>query len=98
MVLLVEIFRNWLEKFSNFGYARSLPKRACLYSHIDLCTAPCIGKVSDEEYQKQVEQARVFLNGDYEQTLERLNEQMQDASNRQNYEYALELQKHDCVN
>jgi len=49
--------------------------------------------VSDEQYRKQVEEARIFLNGDYEQTLERLNSQLQDASKRQNYEYALELQK-----
>ncbi len=61
--------------------------------HIDLCTAPCTGNVSDEQYRKQVEEARVFLNGDYEQTLERLNLQMQDAAEIQNYEYALELQK-----
>jgi excinuclease ABC subunit C len=71
---------------------KKLPKRACLNFHIDLCTAPCTGKVSEEQYRRQVEEARVFLNGDYEQTLERLNSQMQDASKRQNYEYALELQ------
>ena len=72
---------------------KKLPKRACLNFHIDLCTAPCTEKVSEEQYQKQVDQARIFLNGDYEQTLERLNSQMQDAAKRQNYEYALELQK-----
>jgi excinuclease ABC subunit C len=49
--------------------------------------------VSEEQYQKQVEEARIFLKGDYEQTLKRLTSQMQDASKRQNYEYALELQK-----
>jgi len=72
---------------------KKLPKRACLNFHIDLCTAPCTGNVSDDHYQKQVEAARVFLNGDYEQTLERLSSQINDASRRQNYEYALELQK-----
>ncbi|MCJ7613479.1 excinuclease ABC subunit UvrC [Candidatus Bathyarchaeota archaeon] len=72
---------------------KKLPKRACLNFHIDLCTAPCTGNVSAEQYQKQVEEARVFLNGDYEQTLERLSSQINDASRRQNYEYALELQK-----
>jgi excinuclease ABC subunit C len=38
---------------------KKLPKRACLNYHIDLCTAPCTGKVTKQEYQKQVEQARV---------------------------------------
>jgi excinuclease ABC subunit C len=64
-----------------------------LKAHIDLCTAPCTGNISEEQYQRQVEEARVFLNGDYEQTLERLTSKMQNASKRQNYEYALELQK-----
>jgi excinuclease ABC subunit C len=72
---------------------KKLPKRACLNFQIDLCTSPCTGNVSEEEYQKQAEQARIFLTGNYEQTLERLNSQMQDVSRRQNYEYALKLQK-----
>jgi excinuclease ABC subunit C len=72
---------------------KKLPKRTCLNFHIDLCTAPCTGKVTEQEYQKQVEQARVFLKGDYAQTVKRLTKQMQDASSKQNYEYALELQK-----
>ena len=72
---------------------KKLPKRACLNFHIDLCTAPCTGNVSEEQHRKQVEDARVFLNGDYEQTLQRLTFQMQDAAEIQNYEYALELQK-----
>ena len=72
---------------------KKLPKRECLNFHIDLCTGPCTGNVSEEQYRRQVEEARVFLKGDYEQTLKRLNSQMHDASKRQNYEYALELQK-----
>ena len=82
-----------VEKVFKLRVCKKLPKRACLKFHIDLCTAPCTGNVSEEQYQKQVEGARVFLNGDYEQTLERLTRQMQDASEKQNYEYALELQK-----
>jgi len=72
---------------------RKLPKRECLNFHIDRCTAPCTGNVSLEQYQNQVEQARIFLNGKYEQTLERLNLQMQEASRNRNYEYALDLRK-----
>ena len=82
-----------VEKVFKLRVCKKLPKRACLKFHINLCTAPCTGNVSEEHYREQVEGARVFLNGDYEQTLERLTSQMQDASKRQNYEYALELQK-----
>ena len=72
---------------------KKLPRQECLNFHIDLCTAPCIGNVSEENYRDQVEEARLFLNGKYDQTVKRLTNQMHEASKRQNFEYALELQK-----
>jgi excinuclease ABC subunit C len=70
---------------------KSLPKRACLNYHIHLCTGPCIGKATTEKYGEQVRQARSFLNGNYQQTIEQLKTQMQTASKAQQYENALEL-------
>jgi excinuclease ABC subunit C len=70
---------------------KALPKRACLNYHIHLCTAPCIGHVNAEQYADQVKQARSFLNGNYQQTIEQLKAQMQAASEAQQYENALEL-------
>ena len=69
---------------------KTFPKRACLNFHIHLCAAPCIRKVTTEQYAKQVKQARSFLNGNYRQTIEQLKAQMQVASNSQQYETALE--------
>jgi excinuclease ABC subunit C len=85
--------RKLVGKVFKLRVCKKFPKRECLNFHIDRCTAPCIGKVSEKKYLKQVEEARFFLNGDYEQTLERLTRQMHDASKRQNFEYAFELQK-----
>ena len=68
---------------------KTMPKRACLNYHIHLCTAPCIGKVTAEQYAEQVRQARVFLNGNYQQTIEQLKTQMQAASQAQQYETRL---------
>ena len=70
---------------------KKLPKRACLNFHIGMCTAPCIGNVNAEQYREQVMQARSFLDGNYAQTMELLNSQMQTASKEQKYERALEL-------
>jgi excinuclease ABC subunit C len=70
---------------------KTMPKRACLNYHIHLCTAPCIGKATAERYDEQVHQARSFLNGNYQQTIEQLKTQMQTASQNQQYETALEL-------
>jgi excinuclease ABC subunit C len=70
---------------------RKLPKRACLNFHIGLCTAPCIGNVSLEQYTAQVDQARSFLGGNYEKTTQMLITQMQAASQELEFERALEL-------
>jgi excinuclease ABC subunit C len=70
---------------------KTLHKRACLNFHIHLCTAPCIGNVTAEQYSEQVRQARSFLNGNYRQTIEQLKSQMETASSTQKYEEALDL-------
>jgi excinuclease ABC subunit C len=70
---------------------KTMPKRACLNYHIHLCTAPCIGKATAEQYADQVRQARNFLNGNYQQTIDQLKTQMQTSSKAQQYETALEL-------
>jgi excinuclease ABC subunit C len=70
---------------------KKMPKRACLNFHIGLCTAPCIGKITEDEYQHQVEQARSFLGGNYPKTSQQLQMLMQEASSNQRYERALEL-------
>ena len=70
---------------------KNLHKRTCLNYHIHLCNAPCNGNITPEQYAEQVRQARAFLNGNYKETIELLNAQMQIASLNQKYEEALEL-------
>jgi excinuclease ABC subunit C len=78
---------------------RTLPNRACLNYHIGICTAPCIGKVTAEEYQKQVDSAKVFLKGGNEETIEMLTKKMQEASKEEKYEHALEFRNQlDSIN
>ncbi|UCH36903.1 MAG: excinuclease ABC subunit UvrC [Candidatus Bathyarchaeota archaeon] len=81
--LIVKIFK--------LRICKKMPKRACLNFHIGLCTAPCITHVTKEQYLKQVEKARSFLKGEYEEIREILNLQMQKASQDKEYERALEL-------
>jgi excinuclease ABC subunit C len=70
---------------------KKMHKRACLNFHINQCAAPCIDNVSSEQYAEQVKKARSFLGGNYQQTIEQLNLQMQTASQQQQYETALDL-------
>jgi excinuclease ABC subunit C len=70
---------------------KTMHKRACLNFHIHICTAPCIEQVTAEQYSEQVKRARSFLNGNYQQTIEELNSQMQNASAQRQYETALDF-------
>ena len=70
---------------------RTMPKQTCLNFHIGICTAPCIGNVTEEQYQNQVEQARGFLKGNYDQTTQDLTAQMKTTAKKREYERALEL-------
>ncbi|XHH09740.1 MAG: excinuclease ABC subunit UvrC [Candidatus Bathyarchaeia archaeon] len=70
---------------------KTIHKRACLQYHIGNCTAPCVGNVTKEQYAEQVKGARMFLEGKFDRTLFLLDQQMQQASNEQKFERALEL-------
>jgi excinuclease ABC subunit C len=63
-------------------------EQACLYYHIKLCSAPCIGKVSQDEYRLMIEDLMNFLNGRTEGIVERLNLEMEKASEEMCFEKA----------
>ena len=66
--------------------------RPCLQHQIGRCSAPCVaGSVSDEEYNQQVEFARLFLQGKDNQVLEHLIQKMEQASRELNFEQAAHL-------
>ncbi|MCR5501618.1 MAG: excinuclease ABC subunit UvrC, partial [Lachnospiraceae bacterium] len=62
--------------------------RPCLNHHIGRCLAPCDGRISGEDYRKNVEGALRFLNGEYAETLRNLQAKMEDASERLEFEEA----------
>lgn len=63
-------------------------KRPCLQYHIKRCTAPCVGKVSKEQYADQAKAAKAFLSGKTVQIQQDLASLMQEASARFDYELA----------
>ncbi|KLU70641.1 MAG: hypothetical protein RHS_3556 [Robinsoniella sp. RHS] len=74
---------------------RSLPRdigneRPCLNYHIKQCNAPCQGYVTKEEYRNQVNEAIAFLDGNYDPVIKMLEQRMQDASERMDFEAAIE--------
>lgn len=69
---------------------KNFPKnnRACLNYHIDKCQAPCIGKISSEEYKRQINQIIMLLEGKTDKILKELDEEMKIASSKMEYEKA----------
>jgi excinuclease ABC subunit C len=62
--------------------------RPCLYFHIDRCAAPCVGNISVADHRDLVERMAGFLDGDTDETLRRIEEEMHAAAAELNYESA----------
>ena len=73
-----------------------LPKnfRPCLNYHIGKCCAPCIGKITKEDYRKIVNRAVAFLSGDDSEVREVLQAKMMQASEKMQYEQALTYKRY----
>jgi excinuclease ABC subunit C len=78
----------------DFGFERPLPPakiNSCLYYHTGDCPAPCAGRISYEEYRREVENARLFFNGEYQKLQKSLIQEMKLASSKLDYERAARL-------
>ncbi len=65
--------------------------RPCLQFQIKRCTAPCVGRIGGEDYDEIVGEARDFLAGRSSSIQKRLSAQMQEASERLDFESAAAL-------
>lgn len=74
----------------NMFYNRERP---CLLYQIKRCCAPCVGKISKEEYAKLVKDVVAFLEGKSTSIQEELSEKMQQASEAENFEEAIVLRE-----
>ncbi|MDD3839882.1 MAG: excinuclease ABC subunit UvrC [Clostridia bacterium] len=62
--------------------------RPCLNYHIKQCMAPCQGKVSKNEYNDMIRHISLFLNGKYGELIDKMNQEMVQASKNMNFEKA----------
>ncbi|MFA6542925.1 MAG: excinuclease ABC subunit UvrC [Limisphaerales bacterium] len=63
----------------------------CLYAHMKVCTAPCIGNVTREQYLMQVTAGCDFLDGQCDEMATELEAQMKKAADAQDFEQAAQL-------
>jgi excinuclease ABC subunit C len=65
--------------------ARSRP---CLQYQLGRCSAPCVGKISDQDYAQQVNLSKLFLQGKSNKVIETLVDKMTQASKELLFEQA----------
>lgn len=63
-------------------------KTPCLQYHIKRCTAPCVGRVTEEQYAQQVSDTKDFLTGKSREVQEKIQIKMMEASENKAYEQA----------
>jgi len=66
-------------------------KRPCILHQIERCSAPCVAKITKEQYQSDIKCAKLFLQGKNSQVIKVLVEKMDAASVARNYEQAARL-------
>jgi len=65
-----------------------LPEEACLYYHLGVCSAPCIGRIAPEAYRKDVERAVEILRGRVATVRPLVEQEMLAASRQEEFERA----------
>jgi excinuclease ABC subunit C len=63
----------------------------CLYGHIGLCQAPCLGKVSKTDYLRDLSKIKKFLDGNFKKIIDDILKDMKLASKNEEFEKAAKL-------
>jgi excinuclease ABC subunit C len=71
----------------NKDFSRPL-NRPCLSAFIGRCSAPCVRKISKEEYHELVNKAIKFLKGESDELAKRIEEKMWEYARVENFEAA----------
>ena len=65
-------------------------KKPCLQYQIKRCKAPCVGLVSEEEYESDLLKTRSFLQGKSQELIDTIEVEMDEAAAKYEYEQAAE--------
>jgi len=82
-----------LNKIYPLRKCAKLPKTECLYYHMGQCLAPCINKVTIDDYDEIVKSIKQFLKGDIKEVVKSLEEKMFEAAEKLEFERANEYKQ-----
>jgi len=70
-----------------------LPKKECLRYSIGICSAPCINKISQTQYNEDIKSAKKVIKGEIKEVIKEITKKMKNTSNKKEYEQALNFRK-----
>ena len=80
-----------IRKIFPFRTCEPFASKLCLYHDLGLCEGPCEGKVSQEDYQRNIRSIRFILDGKKDDLYRNLHLEMEGESRRKNFEGAARL-------
>ncbi len=70
-----------------------MAKRECLNYHIGMCQAPCVGKISQQDYRENVNRAIDFLSGNDDEAEKILTDKMNKCAQIGDFESAINFRE-----
>lgn len=83
--------KKLLDRLFPLRKCRTLPKRVCLYYHLNQCVAPCEYPVQEAQYEEISRKIVRFLNGGDQELKRELKKKMEEAAEDLQFERAKEL-------
>jgi excinuclease ABC subunit C len=80
-----------IRRIFGFRSCRKMPKNPCLYYRVNLCPAPCAGKINPGQYRQIINQIKMFLDSRQDDLLFVLATKMQKASSNRDFERAAKI-------
>jgi len=90
----VSLIREALEiirRIFPFRTCDPFPDKECLFFHIGLCAAPCIGRQTRQDYGKTIRHIRIILDGKKDRLFKQLTAEMERCARRREFERAAKI-------
>ena len=93
---VVRVAKDFVEKHYGLRGCKCITpdeeaKRHCMADRIRFCSAPCLGKISPEDYRERFNEACSFLRGERPQVIGDLTTAMEKAASESDFEKAARL-------
>lgn len=95
---LIDLFRTEYKlRTCNYNLSeeniKSKKYKVCLEYHIGNCTAPCVGRISEAEYNKGISDITAILKGNISGVIKHLKTLMTEMSDKMNFEDAIKIKE-----